>query len=88
MQLVFRNSFWKDVKHCKDHGIKNTVKQIIFETEQANSLQEIKNLKKPSGFKSAYRIQIGDYRLGLDVQGDKVEFIRLLHRKEIYRYFP
>jgi hypothetical protein len=38
--------------------------------------------------KNNYRIRIGDYRLGLIINGNKVELIRLLHRKEIDRFFP
>ncbi|MGH2412635.1 MAG: type II toxin-antitoxin system RelE family toxin, partial [Microcystaceae cyanobacterium] len=36
----------------------------------------------------AYRIRLGDYRIGLFIEGKTVTFARVLHRKEIYRYFP
>jgi mRNA interferase RelE/StbE len=88
MQTSFRESFWKDVKHCNDQKTKAVVNQVISDVERATSLSEVKNLKKLKGFKTSYRIRIGDYRLGLDIQGQNVEFIRLLNRKEIYRYFP
>jgi mRNA interferase RelE/StbE len=35
-----------------------------------------------------YRVRIGDYRIGLELAGDELIFVRCLHRKEIYRYFP
>jgi mRNA interferase RelE/StbE len=88
MQTSFRESFWKDVKHCNDQRIKTLVNEVIRDVERAKSLGEIKNLKKLKGFKTSYRIRIADYRLGLDILGQNVEFIRLLNRKEIYRYFP
>jgi mRNA-degrading endonuclease RelE of RelBE toxin-antitoxin system len=31
---------------------------------------------------------IGDYRLGVIFDGEILIFERVLHRKEIYRYFP
>jgi mRNA interferase RelE/StbE len=31
---------------------------------------------------------VGDYRIGISVEGDEVEFVRCLHRRDIYRYFP
>lgn len=40
------------------------------------------------GSESYYRIKLGDYRLGLRVENNKLIIIRFLHRKEIYRYFP
>jgi len=35
-----------------------------------------------------YRIKIGDYRIGMTVEGNLVTLVRFLHRKDIYRYFP
>ncbi len=40
------------------------------------------------GSRNYYRIRIGDYRAGIIVEGLTVEFIRFLHRKDIYKYFP
>jgi mRNA-degrading endonuclease RelE of RelBE toxin-antitoxin system len=39
-------------------------------------------------FDNAYRIRIGDYRLGIIFDGETLIFERVLHRKGIYRYFP
>jgi mRNA interferase RelE/StbE len=35
-----------------------------------------------------YRIRLGDYRVGLKIENNTVCFVRFLHRKDIYRYFP
>ncbi|WP_124971246.1 type II toxin-antitoxin system RelE family toxin [Aphanothece sacrum] len=35
-----------------------------------------------------YRIRVGDYRIGIEIQTDKIEMMRVLHRREFYRYFP
>ena len=40
------------------------------------------------GYPSRYRIRLGDYRIGIEVFGDRVEVMRVLHRKKFYRYFP
>ncbi|MFP4128637.1 MAG: type II toxin-antitoxin system RelE family toxin [Desulfonatronovibrio sp.] len=45
-------------------------------------------MKKLSGFKNFYRIRYSDYRIGIALQEDKVVFIRVLHRKDIYKFFP
>jgi len=31
---------------------------------------------------------VGDYRVGVIFEEETVTFCRVLHRKEIYRYFP
>ncbi len=55
---------------------------------QAESLNELSNLKKLKGHSAAYRIKIKNYRVGFFVENDTVILSRILHRKEVYRYFP
>lgn len=40
------------------------------------------------GYTHYYRIKQGDYRIGIKIETDTVVFMRVLHRKEIYREFP
>jgi len=61
---------------------------MILLLEQADSLTDIPNLKKLKGHKSAYRIKIGDYRIGLFAEGLDIELARLVHRRDIYKVFP
>ncbi|MCP3962949.1 MAG: type II toxin-antitoxin system RelE/ParE family toxin [bacterium] len=35
-----------------------------------------------------YRFRIGDYRIGVAIEGSEVVLVRCLHRREVYRYFP
>ncbi|HEV7231842.1 MAG TPA: type II toxin-antitoxin system RelE/ParE family toxin, partial [Bacteroidia bacterium] len=69
-------------------SVKKLLAEIIQEIQSAGKLTDIIHVKKLQGTKNCFRIRIGDYRLGMIVNGQKVELIRLLHRKEIYRYFP
>ncbi len=56
--------------------------------EAAPDARSISNLKKLSGGGPYYRIRIGDHRIGLTIEDDVVTFVRVLPRREIYRYFP
>ena len=47
-----------------------------------------KDLKKLKGAKNFYRVRMGSYRLGMIIKGEEVTLIRLLHRKDIYKFFP
>jgi mRNA-degrading endonuclease RelE of RelBE toxin-antitoxin system len=51
-------------------------------------LRYIQDLKKIKGAKNAYRIRVRDYRIGFFFEEDKMTFSRVLHRKEMYRFFP
>ncbi len=88
MKIRFEASFEKDLKKVKDKKLLKRVKEIIDEIKRAKHLSDIRNVNKLKGYKTFYRIRIGDYRVGLDVVEDKIIFTRILHRKDIYKYFP
>ena len=60
---------------------------MIEECKAAESLTKLKNVKKLQGYDTFYRIRIGEYRVGLEVLNDELIFTRLLHRKDVYKYF-
>ena len=88
MRTAFRSSFARDLKKIKDRSVLLLVRQAIEEVEGAADLQAIGKLKKMSGAGNYYRIRVGDYRIGIAVESDAVEFVRFLHRRDIYRFFP
>ena len=88
MKVEFNNSFLKDVKRLKNERVSNCVIKIIEEIEKANSTQDIEGLVKLKGGVNNFRIRVGDYRIGLKIEANTVYFIRVLHRKDIYQYFP
>jgi mRNA interferase RelE/StbE len=88
LRVEFKSSFVRDLKKVKDRELKDRIRDVIELTERARSLQEIENIKKLKGGDRYYRIRVGDYRLGLLVEGDTITFVRCLHRRDVYRYFP
>ncbi len=88
MKVEFLKRFLRDVEKLDSEDVKNEVAVIIENVEAAAKKAEIKNLKKLKGFKNAYRIKTGDYRIGVFIENDTVEFVRICHRKDIYKIFP
>jgi mRNA interferase RelE/StbE len=88
MKIEFRKSFEKDLNNIKDVNLLKRVKLVIEEIENTNSLQEINNLKFLKSFNNYYRIRVNNYRLGISINDNVITLVRILHRKEIYRYFP
>jgi mRNA interferase RelE/StbE len=72
----------------KEAKIKNQVLGVIEQVENAENLHQIENLKKLRIGENYYRIKMGDFRFGLSLDNDVIIFVRFLHRKDIYRYFP
>ena len=88
MKVDFKRSFIRDLKRVKEMPIKHLVGETIELVERAQHTQEIKNIKKLRASESHYRIRIGDYRIGLLLEDDTFIFVRFLHRKDLYKYFP
>ena len=89
MQVKYRKLFLKDLKRLRNHDIYYKIYEIVFEKiPKAEDLRQIRNIKPMKGYPNRYRIRVGDYRIGIEIQGKEVEVMRVLHRKEFYRYFP
>lgn len=88
MEVKFSKPFEKDLKSLTEKRIVLKVAEIIHAFENSDSLAEIKNLGKIKGHKDCYRVKINDYRLGIQLTGKTIWLARLMHRKEIHRYFP
>ena len=89
MKTTFLRSFVKDLKaHEREKKLLDRVQEVILEVEAAETILAIKNLKKLKAKGSYYRIRLGNYRIGLIIESETVTFVRFLHRRDIYRYFP
>jgi mRNA interferase RelE/StbE len=90
MQVFFESAFIKDFE-VLDPEMKRRVRAVC--SDDILSLKSIEdllgiNVKKMAGWKSYYRIRVGDYRVGFKIDGEAVIFLRVLHRKDMYRHFP
>ena len=89
MEVEYRQLFLKDLKKLKKQPVYQRVIELAFEKlPDAKDLTDVSNVKALKGYPNRYRIRIGDYRIGIEVKKGKVEMMRVLHRRDFYRYFP
>lgn len=88
MKVEFRRSFVKDLEKITDHRLRQRVREVILAVEEAKAMAEVSHVRKLRDGEIYYRIRVGDYRIGVVWDGETVVFVRFLHRKDIYRYFP
>lgn len=88
MKVKFRKSFENDIDTIGNRLVLNKILAIIEDVEQCNRLAEVPNIKKMKGAKNYFRIRTGDYRIGIYLDTDTVEFVRVLSRDKIYKVFP
>jgi len=88
LRVAFKRSFIRDLEKIRNQSLKDKIRQVIELVKQAHNLQDIPHIRKLRGSERCYRIGLGNYRIGLAVEGDEVTFVRFLHRRDVYRYFP
>ena len=89
MKADYLPGFVKDLKALRGAAAYARIHKLAFEeVARWGGLDQVAGLKKLRGYSNAYRIRVGDYRVGFFSDGQKITFARVLHRKEIYRFFP
>ena len=89
MNVTYKKKFLKDLKALQSTEIYERICILVLEEiPNAADLSAIANLSKLKGDDTAYRIRVGDYRIGFFMKDDEIVMSRVLHRSEIYRYFP
>lgn len=88
MKILIDRSFEKDTDKLMDQKLLQSIAECIEGILNADKLSDISNCKKLKGSRHAYRIRIGDYRIGFILEKQTIELIRFLHRSVIYNYFP
>lgn len=88
MKVAFEANFARDLKRVRDKQLLQRVQQVIQGVKEAAMIDTVAGVKKMQGYDTFYRVRLGDYRIGIEVVDDQVIFVRFLHRKDVYRYFP
>lgn len=88
MQVEYRKKFLKQLADLPV-SVRPKIEQFVFEDlAQANSIFELGKIEKMQGYDGFYKVRFGDYRVGLIVKDDAVVVATVMHRKEIYKFFP
>ena len=90
MNVEPKKSFLNDLKKISDLTTKAEIAQVILAVKKARTKKDIPELRKLKGNKKGifYRIKVGDYRIGVAIEGDLVTIARCMLRKDIYKFFP
>ena len=60
----------------------------IEDIQRASSLFDVSNVIKLAGYDNHYRAKLGDYRLGIELDGQTAILQKYGHRNDFYRGFP
>ncbi len=88
MQIKFKKSFLKQlVKLPKD--VREKIETFVFEELPAfDAISDSGRIERMQGYERFYKIRFGSYRVGLMTVDKEIIVQIVMHRKEIYRFFP
>ncbi len=82
MNVNYLPSFIKELEAPKSTPYFKPINTLVFEENpKLDTFTDIKNLKKLQGYENAYRIRVGDHRIGIIFQNGTITFCRVLHRQ-------
>lgn len=91
MEVSFKPAFIKDfpaLPSSVEREVRRACLVVFPEAKNVHELFGRYDVKPLRGFKNYYRVRLGAYRIGFKKEDGGVVFMRVLHRKEIYRHFP
>ena len=88
-EVRYTRTFLKEMSRLPS-TVRERVEEIAFGEQIKDDPFLLGKTQKLAGYKSFYKIRVGSYRIGLQIDAEThlVEFTRVLHRREIYRKFP
>ncbi|MBL0310737.1 MAG: type II toxin-antitoxin system RelE/ParE family toxin [Bacteroidetes bacterium] len=88
MQVLYQKRFLKDLS-LVPHRSRKEIENFVFEVlPDAATIAELSRFEKMTGYEYCFKARFGSYRIGAYYKDNVLELRRVLHRKEIYRYFP
>ena len=88
VEVLYQKKFLKDLSNIPSR-YRSEIEHFVFDVlPHTNSLAELNKFEKMTGYENYCKARFGHYRLGVFFKDNRLELQRVLHRKEIYRYFP
>ncbi|SHF71200.1 mRNA interferase RelE/StbE [Salegentibacter echinorum] len=89
MIITYHSKFKKDIQKIKDEKLRKSLLDKIQNLKDCSNIEEILGIKKLKNHPTAYRMRIGNYRLGFFVEGARsLRLQRFVKRNDIYKLFP
>ena len=88
MEVRYSKKFLKQLTDVPD-DIRSKIESFVFdELVLASSIYEMGKVEKMKGYDGFYKVRFSSFRLGLVVENQIITVKTVMHRKEIYKFFP
>lgn len=88
MKVKYGKKFLKQLAAVPS-DIRLKIESFVFEElVSTSSIYEMGKVEKMKGYDGFYKVRFGNYRLGLVIENEIVAVKIVMHRREIYKFFP
>jgi mRNA interferase RelE/StbE len=90
MEIIASKRFVKELRKCPIN-IQIQAKGLLAIASEAESIEEIPDIKKLAGYKDYYRVRLGGWRIGLQMESGIVKILYVMTirpRGDVYKTFP
>jgi mRNA interferase RelE/StbE len=88
LNIEYRKKFLKELSKIP-LPYRTNIENFVFDyLPTLKSITEANHIEKMKGYHEYYKVRFGSYRVGLRYSDEILTLERVLHRKEIYKYFP
>ena len=88
MNVVYRKTFLKELARVPKKTRIRIEVFVFTDVPQSSTIQHTQKIERLKGYKDYFKARFGIYRVGMRLKDDVLVFERVLHRRDIYRYFP
>ncbi|MFI3217396.1 MAG: type II toxin-antitoxin system RelE/ParE family toxin [Methylococcales bacterium] len=89
MKIEITKRFVKDTQKITDKRILLKIQQVLLDAQKIESLISMSDLEEMSGYPNFYRIKFDyRYRIGIYVDNQTIQFLRVGSRESFYKKFP
>jgi mRNA interferase RelE/StbE len=88
MEISYKKKFLKELAKIPEPYRSNIESFVFNDIHKFESPFQSERIQKLKGHDLFYKVRFGNYRVGLKMDSDDLVFERVLHRKEIYKYYP
>ncbi|MBX2900894.1 MAG: hypothetical protein KF775_14680 [Cyclobacteriaceae bacterium] len=89
MKVTFSKKYERQFDKLGNAKIRNQVASAVKSIIEAKRIEDIPAIKKLKGFKNAYRVRSGEFRIGFFLEADGTVLVAAFdNRKDFYDRFP
>jgi mRNA interferase RelE/StbE len=88
MKISYSKKFLKQLAGVPSETRVKIEDFVFNELVSVSSISSLGKVEKMQGYDGFYKVRFGNYRLGLVIENDVITVKTVMHRREIYKFFP